>query len=166
MLDLDQCFLGVARHFCRGGRSSRMPLARYLSFVGGVLLALLFILDACFPELPVVAKPKVHPPVIRIYSDEKWPERVVYDTSLPTIVPVAVATAERIVPVPAKLAEAFLATKEEAAFAMLPASVDRLRASSTGMQEAKPRHYRWIARKRVSSPRISMARQAQFSRFG
>jgi hypothetical protein len=30
--------------------------------------------------------------VVRIRSDQKWPERVVYDTSLPTIVPPAAAT--------------------------------------------------------------------------
>ncbi len=71
-----------------------MPLARYFSFVGGVLLALLFILDACFPKLPVAAKAKVYLPVIRIYSDRKWPERIVYDTSLPTPVPTSIATTE------------------------------------------------------------------------
>ncbi|MDB5875829.1 MAG: hypothetical protein JWQ07_5271 [Ramlibacter sp.] len=143
-----------------------MPLTRYFSYVGGVLLALLFILDACFPELPVAAKTRVYPPVIRIYSDEKWPERIVYDTSLPTIVPIAVATAERIVPAAAKIAEASLATNEEAAFAMLPASVDRLQASNTRMPEVKPRHYRRIPRKRASAPRVAMARQPQFGWFG
>ena len=62
-----------------------MPLARYFYFVGGVLLALLFILDATLPTFPVVEeKAKANPPVIRIYSDRKWPERIVYDTSAPT----------------------------------------------------------------------------------
>ena len=105
-----------------------MPLSRYFSFVGGVLLALLFVLDACFPELPVVAKAKVYPPVIRIYSDEKWPERIVYDTNLPTIVPVPAATAEAIVHAPEKIADASSGAKEHGAFAMLPVSVDRLQA--------------------------------------
>ena len=67
-----------------------MPLARYFYLVGGVLLALLFILDASFPKLPVAAKAKVYLPVIRIYSDRKLPERIIYDTSLPTIVPTQV----------------------------------------------------------------------------
>ena len=69
-----------------------MPLARYFSLIGGALLALLFILDACFPALPVAAKAKANLPVIRIYSDHKWPERTVYDTSLPTIVPTSIAS--------------------------------------------------------------------------
>ena len=56
-----------------------MPFARYFYLVGGVLLALLFILDASFPKLPVAAKAKVYPPVIRIYSDRKSPERVIAD---------------------------------------------------------------------------------------
>ena len=104
----------------KGGMEWRMPLARYCSFVGGVLLALLFILDACFPKLPVAAKAKVYPPVIRIYSDRKWPERIVYDTSLPTIVPNPVATAEKIAQAPETVAEASSDAKEREAFAMLP----------------------------------------------
>jgi hypothetical protein len=30
-----------------------MPLARYFLYVGGVLLALLFVADMCLPKLPV-----------------------------------------------------------------------------------------------------------------
>lgn len=75
-----------------------MPLTRYFSYVGGVLLALLFILDACFPKLPIAARPKVYSPVIRIYSDRKWPDKIVYDTSLPTVVPVQVVSANRACP--------------------------------------------------------------------
>ena len=55
-----------------------MPLARYFFFVGGVLLALLFMANAWLPELPatdsVAAVADI--PVIRIHSDRKWPERV------------------------------------------------------------------------------------------
>ena len=72
----------------------RMPLRQYFSCVGGVLLAVLFILDAYFPKPPVVKKAQANLPVIRIHSDRKWPERVVYDTSLPTIVPASIASAE------------------------------------------------------------------------
>ena len=72
-----------------------MPLARYLLFVGGTLLALLFALDAFAPQQTVVAgnaAPSINKTVVRIRSDQKLPERVVYDTSLPTIVPPAAAT--------------------------------------------------------------------------
>ncbi len=67
-----------------------MPVARYFLFVGGVLLALLFALDAFVPPQAVVASnaaPSIDKTVVRIRSDQKLPERVVYDTSLPTIVP-------------------------------------------------------------------------------
>ena len=81
-----------------------MPLARYFFYVGGVLLALLFILDAYLPELPVAGRENIHLPVIRIHSDRKWPERIVYDTSLPTIVPAPVASKEADVHIPATVA--------------------------------------------------------------
>ena len=72
-----------------------MPVARYFLFVGGMLLALLFALDAFAPQQMVVAgnaAPSINKTVVRIRSDQKLPERVVYDTSLPTIVPPAAAT--------------------------------------------------------------------------
>src|SRR5438309_12051830 len=98
-----------------------MPLAWYCTSVGGVLLALLFVLDACFPQSPVAVKDKVHPPVIRIYSDRKWPERIVFDTSLPTIVLMPVTTAAEIVQTPETVTEDS-STKEREAFAMLAPS--------------------------------------------
>ena len=62
-----------------------MPLTRYFCFVGGILLALLLISDAYFPKLPVAHSANTVSYIIRIHSDRKWPERIVYDTSLPTI---------------------------------------------------------------------------------
>ena len=61
-----------------------MPLARYFLWVESVLLALLFIADACLPNLPA-GKPTTDrpPPAIRIHSERKWPERIVFDTSAP-----------------------------------------------------------------------------------
>ena len=65
-----------------------MPVVRYFLFVGGALLALLFIADACFPKLPAVDDASTAAgdavsdlSVIRIHSDRKWPERVEFDTS-------------------------------------------------------------------------------------
>jgi len=71
-----------------------MPVARYFLFVSGTLLALLFALDAFAPQQTVVAgnAPSINKTVVRIRSDQKLPERVVYDTSLPTIVSQAAAT--------------------------------------------------------------------------
>ena len=72
-----------------------MPAARYFLFVGGVLLALLFALDAFAPKQMAVAgntAPSINKTVVRIHSDKKLPERVVYDTSLPTLVPQVATT--------------------------------------------------------------------------
>ncbi|MBR0797439.1 hypothetical protein JQ615_18790 [Bradyrhizobium jicamae] len=79
-----------------------MPVARYFLFVGGVLLALLFVVNAIVPQEMVVAGDGLSSPAfdnstVRIRSTQKLPERVVYDTSLPTVVPPqvnAVAAAE------------------------------------------------------------------------
>jgi hypothetical protein len=150
----------------KGDMEQRMPLARYCSFVGGVLLALLFILDACFPKLPVAAKAKVNLTVIRIYSDRKWPERIVYDTSLPTIVPTSTASTGVIIQAPKIIADASAGAKERESFAMLPPSIDRLQASNAKMREPKPQHHRKVARKRAPAPTIAMARQLQFGWFG
>ena len=79
-----------------------MPLVRYFLFVGTALLALLFIVDACLPQLPIVESPNTAAnantatdlSVIRIHSDRKWPARVEFDTSLPTPIAAPVRTAE------------------------------------------------------------------------
>src|SRR5271168_4324149 len=72
-----------------------MPLMRYFMYVGGALLALLFIADACLPPLPVAkaSRSATDLSVIRIHSDTKWPERVVFDTTRPTIMPAPAAVA-------------------------------------------------------------------------
>ena len=80
-----------------------MPVARYFLFVGGMLVALLFALDAFAPQQTVVASnavPSINKTVVRIRSDQKLPERVVYDTSLPTIVPSAASTETAVAPGP------------------------------------------------------------------
>jgi hypothetical protein len=81
-----------------------MPVARYFLFVGGVLLALLLAVDAFAPQQAVVASQaasSIDKTVVRIRSDQKPPERVVYDTSLPTIVPQALTAQAATQPVTA-----------------------------------------------------------------
>jgi hypothetical protein len=65
-----------------------MPLMRYFGFVGSALLLLLLGLNWLLPQ--AVSEPLVSGsdrPAILITSAEKLPERVVFDTSLPTIIP-------------------------------------------------------------------------------
>ena len=144
----------------------RMPLARYFFYVGGVLLALLFIADAYLPKFSVAHEADEVFYNVRIHSDRKWPERIVYDTSLPTIVPSSIASVESVIQAPEKIADASFGAQERETSAVLPSSVDRLRASNAKMQEPKPRHYRKVARRRVSAPSFAMARHPQFGWFG
>jgi hypothetical protein len=65
-----------------------MPIGRYIAWVGTSLLALLFVADLCLPKsLPEPVSEVINRPVIRIASVQQPPERVVIDTSQPTIVP-------------------------------------------------------------------------------
>jgi hypothetical protein len=70
-----------------------MPVARYFLFAGGALIALLFALDAFSPKAVADntghANAGVDKATLSIRSDVKWPERVVFDTSQPTLVPKA-----------------------------------------------------------------------------
>jgi hypothetical protein len=61
-----------------------MPLLRYFLFVGGTLIALLFAANAAFPTMPLPEKLASGSdlPRVRIHSDRKLPERVVFDTSI------------------------------------------------------------------------------------
>ena len=80
--------------------SAGMPLARYILCVGGALLSLLFISDAYLPKMPVSDWGNSRSAIIHIHSDQKWPERIVYDTSLPTVVPAQRANIEANVAAP------------------------------------------------------------------
>src|SRR3954453_24212692 len=91
-----------------------MPLLRYFVFVGGALLALLFISDAVLPKQPLPSFLNVastEQPLVRIHSERKLPERIVFDTSMPTVKPAVLAEAQpapQVVPAPkARVREAF-----------------------------------------------------------
>ena len=89
-----------------------MPLARYFLYIGGVLLTLVFILDACLAKLPVVERARVNSPSIRIHSERKWPEHVVFDDTLPTTVPAQTAIREDRVSSPATVADVAVKERE------------------------------------------------------
>jgi hypothetical protein len=80
-----------------------MLVTRYFLFVGGALLALLYAVDALVPQDAATAShsaPGVDKSTVRIQSAQKLPERVVFDTSLPTIVPPAPAIKMAAAPLP------------------------------------------------------------------
>ena len=120
------------------------------------------------------AAPSVNKTVVRIRSDQKPPERVVYDTSLSTIVPAPVVTAQVTAPVVAP----------PSASAVAPASADasaqaRVRetfAQFVPAQAKKPepqvQRKRKIAKSRSAPPKLAqppqmrVAQQSQFGFFG
>jgi len=67
-----------------------VPLGRYFAFAGSLLLVMLFIADWYLPNAssqPFFREARADKSIIRITSAHKWPEPIVIDTSLPTIVP-------------------------------------------------------------------------------
>src|SRR5882757_9465566 len=118
-----------------------MPVARYFLLVGGVLLALLFLLNEVLPQLPVaerVAESGSNKSVIRINSDRKW--------------------AEPVVPAPAAEAAVSVQARGLQAFAQLKPSEPR-------KPEPKPQHKRKIAKTRVAPPMVVVAQQPRFGFF-
>jgi hypothetical protein len=139
-----------------------VPVARYFLFVGGVLLALLFAIDALAPPPVVVASnaaPAIGRVVVRIHSDQKLPERVVYDTSLPTSVPppamVQVAAAPAA---PAAVDRTAQARVRDTFAQFVPADARKL-------EKKLDQRKRKIVRSR-STPPMRIAQQSRFGFFG
>jgi len=144
-----------------------MPLARYFLYVGGVLLTLVFILDACLTKLPVMESAPVNSPIIRIHSERKWPERIVFDSTLPTIVPAQTAIVEDRVSSPATVADVAVKEREREAFALMqPSDAKRLEPSAPGRRELKTQGQRKIAKRHVIPRSLIVARQPQLGWFG
>jgi hypothetical protein len=151
-----------------------MPVARYFLFVGGVLLALLLAIDALVPQQAVVASqaaPSVNRTVVRIRSDQKPLERVVYDTSLPTIVP-PVATAQAVAP-PVRAAAPAAPLADATAQARVRESFAQVVPAEAKKPEPQVQRKRKISKSRpappmqiAQSPRMRVAQQSQYGFFG
>ena len=147
-----------------------MPVARYFLFVGGVLLALLLAINAFVPEQAVVASqagPSVDKTVVRIRSDQKPPERVVYDTSLPTIVPPAVTAQAAAPPAPG------VASADASAQARVRDTFAQFVPPEAKKPEPQLQRKRKVARSRPAppmqfgqQPQMRVAQQSQFGFFG
>ncbi len=123
-----------------------MPYFRFLAGAGGVIVALMFAANAYLPatDAPPADNSSSHtgfdPSTIRITSTRKGPERVVIDTSLPTVVPSAPTVNLATVAPPQPAREAFAQANAEQA----PA------ATAKPVKEAKAQHkpaHRRIARR-------------------
>ena len=73
-----------------------MPLARYFVIVGGALMALLFVFDFFSPKASadsgIHSAGPVDKTTMRIRSEQKLPEPIVFDTTQPTIAAKAAQT--------------------------------------------------------------------------
>ena len=136
-----------------------MPLVRYFLFVGVALLALLFAVDAYLPKMPATEAPRAAADlsVIRIRSDQKWPERVVFDTTLPTITPPTTAMRVANTPPPSLTDAPDKGRAREALAQAQPADPKR--------PEARRKH-RAVARGYIGSQPIRLAQQPRFGFFG
>jgi hypothetical protein len=123
-----------------------MPLGRYFGCAGSLLLALLLLADWYIPKLSAEPdRADVDRSIIRIHSMHKWPEAIVFDTSLPTIVP------------PVMTAEVAAKRTPRDALALLP-QAPAPAAAYTPVAETKP-----IAMKRRSrTARVATRRIASY----
>ena len=160
-----------------------MPLLRYFLYVGGALLSLILIANLVLPQesLPGTLTSATELPTVRIQSDRKLPERIVFDTSstvatapVPVLAPAKVAAAVRPAPVPAVTAEMSAKARVREAFAQLPPSEEVSEPKMDQMARVvvpAPQMYKVKqAPKRVAAPRpyaprpVAMA--AQQPHFG
>jgi len=80
---------GGSARFAVEAVTEMMPLARYFVVVGGALVALLFVFDFFSPKASadsgIHSAGPVDKTTMRIRSEQKLPERIVFDTTQPTI---------------------------------------------------------------------------------
>ena len=135
-----------------------MPLLRYFLYVGGALLSLILIANLVLPQesLPGTLTSATELPAVRIQSDRKLPERIVFDTrSTVATAPVPVLPAAKIAAVvapaqaPALTEEMSAKARVREAFAQLPPSED---VSEPKMDQ--------MARVVVPEPRMYKVKQA------
>jgi hypothetical protein len=105
----------------------------------------------------------VDKPIIRIHSDRKWPERVVFDTSLPTMVPAQTPKAEAAnsAPAPTIVADVPPKARVREAFAQLVPPESKKPEPKLQKLHRKPK----IAKTRAA-PQPPMVMVAQQPRFG
>ena len=172
-----------------------MPLLRYFIFVGGSLLALLFVVNAAFPTepLPGTLTSGSDLPPVRIHSERKLPDRVVFDTSAvlpghtqpaPVVFaqakprpPVHVQTqSQSQAPLPAAIAEMSADARVREAFAQLPQEDDASQPTMSDMATVvvpEPKMYparqtakrKVVAKPRNTHPMMLVAQQPRFGGF-
>jgi hypothetical protein len=82
----------------RAQLDAEMPLRQYFLFVGGAMLALLFVANWFVPASRERTDSAVNFPPIRIHSDRKGPEAVVIDTSKSMLAPMLAVHEDVVAP--------------------------------------------------------------------
>jgi hypothetical protein len=152
-----------------------MPLLRYFAYVGASLLGLLLIANVAFTPVPLpgTLTSATDLPPVRIHSDRKLPEAVVFDThsavsSAPVpMLPAPVTVARAVAPAQpaATVTEISPKARVREAFAQLP---DSATSAVTGpkMVSKPPVKRKVVARPRTAYPYPYMvAQQPHFSPF-
>ena len=138
--------------------------------MGGALLMALLVAGAYLPSPPVVEQVETRQTKVRIHSDKKLPERVVFDTSMPAVTrPLGPVRAETGAPSLPSADD--VSTKARMAFAHLQSSdVSKSKLADTKKRpELKSAPSRKSeTRKRAAAPRKVrlVARHPQFDWFG
>lgn len=141
-----------------------MPLAAYFRNVGAALFALLLIADFYLPSPPVAQREAVLPPAIRIHSDRKWPERVVFDTNIVIASAKPDSGKADVKASPDAGNQPTRSADVRDAFAMLAPPDSPATSIDPNIQRAKQKHVRSV--RRNTRPRIMLASpQRQFEWF-
>jgi hypothetical protein len=145
-----------------------MPLFRYFIYVGGALLTLLFVSSAVLPRapLPETLTSGGDLPSVRILSDRKLPEKLVFDTrvpvhqALPVVKTVVAAAAAAPAPVaaPPVVAEMSAKARVREAFAQLPDEDEAASAKMSQMALVTLPRPKMISRTQQPKRRIAASR--------
>jgi hypothetical protein len=88
----------ISSRLTRAQLDAEMPLRQYFLFVGGALLALLFVANWLVQASSERTVSAVNFPPIRIHSDRKGPEAVVIDTSKSMLAPMPAVHEDVVTP--------------------------------------------------------------------
>jgi hypothetical protein len=136
-------------------------VARYFLFVGGALMAVLVAFDAFAPKAAANNTQQVAAGVdkstLRIQSNQKWPEKIVFDTTQPTIVPKAAPVQQAALPGPAPTPDMSAQARVRETFAQFVPVEPKA--------DAPAARKRKIAKARTAKP-MRFAQQQHYGMFG
>jgi len=137
--------------------------------MGGALLIMLLVAGAYLPSPPLAEQVETQRIKIRIRTEMKLPERVVFDTSMPALTHLVDPTRAETDPPSSPPSADDLSAKARQAFARLQSSdTGKARVAELKRPEFKTSPSRRSeTRRRAPTPRkVRLARQPQFDWFG